>query len=109
VPGRSYILSRRGYQQLLFEEAEKRGVQFRFGSPAVTIQDNAERPALTLKNGSRIEADLVIGADGTYYPSYEITVKNTFRSEILFNRRLMVLLCTRSQCVQWVGGLSWTL
>jgi 2-polyprenyl-6-methoxyphenol hydroxylase-like FAD-dependent oxidoreductase len=67
VPGRSYILSRRGYQQLLFEEAEKRGVQFRFGSPAETIRDNAERPVLTLKNGIRIEADLIIGADGTYY------------------------------------------
>jgi 2-polyprenyl-6-methoxyphenol hydroxylase-like FAD-dependent oxidoreductase len=52
---------------LLFEEAEKRGVQFRFGSPAETIQDNAERPVLTLKNGIRTEADLIIGADGTYY------------------------------------------
>lgn len=65
--GRSYILSRRGYPQLLFEEAEKRGVQFRFGSPAETIKDKAERPALILKNGSRIEADLIVVSDGTYY------------------------------------------
>jgi salicylate hydroxylase len=63
----SYILSRRGYQRFLFEEAEKRGVQFRFGSPAESIEDNTTRPVLILKNGDRIEADLIVGADGTYF------------------------------------------
>jgi salicylate hydroxylase len=67
VVGSSYILSRRGYQRFLFEEAEKRGVQFRFNSPAEIIEDNATRPALILRNGDRIETDLVVGADGTYF------------------------------------------
>jgi salicylate hydroxylase len=62
----SYILSRRGYQRFLFEEAEQRGVQFRFSSPAEPIEDNATRPVLILKNGARVEADLIVGADGTY-------------------------------------------
>ena len=64
--GSSYILSRRGYQRFLFEDAEKRGVQFRFSSPAETIEDNATRPVLILKNGDRVETDVIIGADGTY-------------------------------------------
>lgn len=75
----SYILSQRGYQQLLFEEAEKRGVQFRFSSPAETIEDSAKRPVLILKNGSRIEADIIVGADGKYYPR-TITVQHIFSS-----------------------------
>jgi 2-polyprenyl-6-methoxyphenol hydroxylase-like FAD-dependent oxidoreductase len=66
VIGSSYILSRPGYQRFLFEEAENRGVQFQFDSPADTIEDSATRPALLLKNGDRIEADLIVGADGTY-------------------------------------------
>jgi salicylate hydroxylase len=65
VVGSSYILSRRGYQRFLFEEAEKRGVQFIFSSPAETIEDNATRPALILRNGDRVEADLIVGADGS--------------------------------------------
>jgi salicylate hydroxylase len=64
VVGSSYILSRRGYQRFLFEEAEKQGVQFRFSSPAETIEDNATRPVLILKNGDRVERDLIVGADG---------------------------------------------
>lgn len=75
----SYILSRRGYQQFLFEEAEKRGVQFRFSSPAETIEDSAKRPVLILKNGSRIEADIIVGADGTYY-RMTLTVQHIFNS-----------------------------
>jgi salicylate hydroxylase len=67
VVGSSYILSRRGYQHFLFEEAEKRGVQFRFRSPAETIEDNTTRPVLILKNGDRVETDLIVGADGTYF------------------------------------------
>lgn len=60
----SYVLSRPGYQRFLFEEAEKRGVQFQFGTPAETMEDDADRPVLLLKNGDRIEADLIVGADG---------------------------------------------
>ena len=64
VVARSYILSRPGYQRFLYEETEKRGVKFRFGNPAETVEDNATRPVLILKNGDRIGADLIVGADG---------------------------------------------
>ncbi len=64
---RSYILSRPGYQRFLYEEAGKLGVKFRFGSSAETVEDNATRPILILKNGERIEADLIVGADGMYF------------------------------------------
>ncbi|KAI9825138.1 MAG: hypothetical protein M1819_000596 [Sarea resinae] len=60
----SYILSRHGYQRFLFEEAEKRGVQFRFNSRAETIKDDPARPALVLEGGEKIEADIIVGADG---------------------------------------------
>jgi 2-polyprenyl-6-methoxyphenol hydroxylase-like FAD-dependent oxidoreductase len=78
----SYILSRRGYQQLLFEEAEKRSVQFRFSSPAESVEDNAMRPVLILKNGNRIEADLIVGADGKYYRR-TLTVQYIFKSGLV--------------------------
>ncbi len=41
-------------------------MKFRFGSSAETVEDNATRPILILKNGDRIEADLIVGADGMY-------------------------------------------
>lgn len=80
VFGSSYILSRPGYQRFLFEEAEKRGVRFKFSSPAETVEDHATRPVLILKNGDRIEADLIVGADGAYshkgsYKTFSALVK----------------------------------
>jgi len=66
----SYILSRPGYQRFLVEEAEKRGVKFRFGCAAESFEDNAARPVLILKNGDRVEADLIVGADGTFFHEY---------------------------------------
>jgi len=62
----SYVLSRRGYQRFLFEEAEKRGVRVRFSCPVAEVEDGASKPVLVLKNGERVEADLIIGADGNY-------------------------------------------
>jgi len=60
-----YALSRPGFQRFLFDVAEQRGVRFRFDSRVETIEDNSLRPVLICKNGSRIYADVLIGADGT--------------------------------------------
>ncbi|KAN0104053.1 FAD/NAD(P)-binding domain containing protein [Hyaloscypha variabilis] len=90
----SYILSRPGYQRFLYEETEKRGVKFRFGNPAETVEDNATRPVLILKNGDRIGADLIVGADGvksivrkSIYPDIAISSEqNCYRASITLSK-----------------------
>ncbi|KAI9745685.1 MAG: hypothetical protein M1818_001219 [Claussenomyces sp. TS43310] len=92
----SFILSRRGYLRFLFEEAEKRSVQFQFGTPAETVEDNSTRPVLILKNGDRIQADIIVGADGVksvvrkfMYPDINVSSdQNCYRASISLSKVL---------------------
>lgn len=39
-------------------------VRFRFDSKVVALDGKAPRPTVTLQNGAKIDADLIVGADG---------------------------------------------
>jgi salicylate hydroxylase len=56
------VVSRRALQAALYDEAIRLGVAVLFGHNVALI--NTAEPSVTLETGIRIEADLVIGADG---------------------------------------------
>lgn len=49
-------------QEILAEVATERGVKILFGSSVQSIDQN--RPAVLLKDGVEMKADLIIGTDG---------------------------------------------
>ena len=51
-------------QKILYEAAIKRGVAFRLGCPVVALEEDDDTPAVVIKGGEKIEADVVVGADG---------------------------------------------
>ena len=59
---------RQTYQRLLYEAAVREGVNVRFGARVEKLADSSPRPCVTLSTGERIEADLLVGADGTLPP-----------------------------------------
>lgn len=60
---------RQTYQRLLYEAAVREGVNVRFGARVEKLADSSPLPCVTLPTGERIEADLIVGADGTLPPS----------------------------------------
>ena len=59
----SYLLIHRAkYQQLLCEAAVEAGVSLNFGCPVASVDENTT--TMVLKDGQRISADLIVGADG---------------------------------------------
>ena len=58
----SWILARYRLQETLAQVASERGVKIRFNSEVVGV--DLEKTAVTLKDGSIIKADLIIGTDG---------------------------------------------
>lgn len=59
---RSWVLARFRLQETLAEVATERGIKIKFNSPVLSIDQ--DRPAVILKDGVEMEADLIIGADG---------------------------------------------
>ena len=59
---RSWTIARFRLQETLAEVAAERGVKIRFNSLVLSIDQ--DRPAVILKDGAEVEADLIIGADG---------------------------------------------
>lgn len=57
-------------QETLADVALERGVEIKFSSPVVSIDH--KQPAVLLKDGVRMEADLIIGADGKSYGPEDI-------------------------------------
>ena len=55
-------MTREKYQQLLYTEAIKAGVEVRFGSRIGHIDEAA--PSVKLTTGESIRGDLIVGADG---------------------------------------------
>ena len=47
---------------MLYEAAKKRGIVLRLGCTVTGLDE--ERTAVLIKGGERIEADLIVGADG---------------------------------------------
>ena len=62
--GRLWPLHRADLQEVLYNEARRRGVVFRFGCPVVATDEDWNSLAVVVKGGERIEADVVVGADG---------------------------------------------
>lgn len=50
------------YQRVLYEGAIREGVEVRFDSRVEVVDEKS--PSITLSTGEKIEADLIIGADG---------------------------------------------
>ncbi len=57
-------MHRADYQRVLADEARRLGAKFRFDSDVVRIDCGDGRAAVTLENGERLMADVVVGADG---------------------------------------------
>jgi 2-polyprenyl-6-methoxyphenol hydroxylase-like FAD-dependent oxidoreductase len=54
-------------QQVLYNAAVERGITLRLGCPVVAIEDedeDEENVAVVIEGGERIEADVIVGADG---------------------------------------------
>lgn len=49
-------------QETFAEVAAKRGIEIRFNSKVISIDQS--KSAVILKDGTRMEADLIVGADG---------------------------------------------
>jgi 2-polyprenyl-6-methoxyphenol hydroxylase-like FAD-dependent oxidoreductase len=49
---------------VLYEAAKKRGITLRLGCPVVAIEENDETVAVVIRGGERIEAEVIVGADG---------------------------------------------
>ena len=69
-----YRQSRPKFHGLLHEQLEKIGVQVEFGCGVVDYFEDTERAqaGVVLKDGTRIEADLVVAADGLRGKSWEL-------------------------------------
>ncbi|CZR60361.1 uncharacterized protein PAC_10257 [Phialocephala subalpina] len=72
---------RADYQQMLYAGAIERSVEVRLGCRVVSVDENC--PAVIINGGERVEADLVIGADGVnsvvrkaIIPESDITVRD---------------------------------
>jgi salicylate hydroxylase len=59
---RKWTCSRFGFQKVFRQVAEERGIQIRFSTPVQTV--DLEDSTAVLADGSKLRADLVIGADG---------------------------------------------
>jgi flavin-dependent dehydrogenase len=62
--GRLWPLHRADLQEVLYDEARRRGVVSRLGCPVVAIDEDENSLAVVVKGGERIEADVIVGADG---------------------------------------------
>lgn len=51
------------FQHILYEAAKERGTIVRFNCQVADVDDDG--PSVTLRDGEKIEADLIVAADGT--------------------------------------------
>jgi salicylate hydroxylase len=59
---RIWSVHRADLQQVLYQAAVKHGINLRLGCAVVSVDD--ENPAVVIKGGERIPADIIVGADG---------------------------------------------
>ena len=88
----SWALARYQLQKTLAQVAEERGVKLLFGKQVVGI--DLEKPAVRLKDDDLLEADLIVGADGT-------------SADTLFSKKIGLTVDTRNslshprRCGRW--------
>lgn len=61
---RIWTCSRFGYQKVFRQAAEERGITVEFSAPIETV--DIENTIVVLRDGRRMQADLIVGADGKY-------------------------------------------
>ena len=57
-------------RRILAESAKEHGATLRFNTSVASVHPDRKRPAVTLTNGERLEADVVLGADGCVLPGF---------------------------------------
>jgi salicylate hydroxylase len=62
---RLWPIHRADLQQVLLKAALERGVVVKLGCRVIAIEGDSEIVAVLTKDGEKIEADLLVGADGT--------------------------------------------
>ncbi len=62
--GRLWPLHRADLQRVLYDEARSQGVIFRLGCMVVATDEDEHSLAVVVEGGERIEADVIVGADG---------------------------------------------
>lgn len=62
------VIHRGPLQQLLLEAATEAGAKVLVNTRIVSIDESGESPIATTKDGQRLQADLIIGADGKTLP-----------------------------------------
>lgn len=67
-------LMRQDVMKLLYEKALEVGAKFRFGLVVADVEDDAERARVKLADGTTMEADMILAADG---------VRSRIRSRVL--------------------------
>ena len=66
------MIHRADYQRLLWEEAERLGVKLRLSSSVVDLDCRNIAPSLKLVDGEKVEADVIVLADGNPHHVCEI-------------------------------------
>lgn len=61
-----HAIHRADYQDVLLQEARRLGVGIRLGVDVISIDCDTEQPAAILRDGQRLYADVVVGADGLH-------------------------------------------
>jgi 2-polyprenyl-6-methoxyphenol hydroxylase-like FAD-dependent oxidoreductase len=64
IAHRLWPIHRADLQQVLLKAALKRGTIVKLDCRVVAVEDGSESVVVLTKSGERIEADLVVGADG---------------------------------------------
>jgi salicylate hydroxylase len=59
-----YIGHRGDYHDVFLEWVRRRGIPIRMGSEVISYEDIDPQPILTLKNGEKLSADIIVAADG---------------------------------------------
>lgn len=59
---RYWLIHRADYQRLLYDGAREAGAKILFSRPVKSVDPDV--PNITFKDGSRLAADLIVGADG---------------------------------------------
>ena len=64
------------FRRVLYETAVKDGAKVRCNAKVVSADLTKERPSVTLESGEKIEADVIIGADGVNSVSRSLMIEH---------------------------------
>lgn len=113
-PNRYWLIHRADYQDILQEAAVESGVHVVLGAPVESIDEN--KPAVRLKSGQELEADLVVGADGVCsrvrtcilkdadaVGSSQCAFRATIPADLMISDPTLSHLLSEIDCNLWLG------